>query len=105
FGPAGGRVVVGERDDVEPGLGRGLDHLGRPQGTVARGRVRVEIDAHHASPVAASSSSSERDSRASTASGSYISSTMRRYSSPGLGSGLTSRSAWSWPADSTTKVP
>ena len=104
-GPPGGGVVVGKRDHVEPGPGgRGHD-LGRREGTVTRGRVRMQIDTHHASPVAASSSSSERDSRASTASGSYISSTMRRYSSLGLGSGLTSRSAWSWPADSTTNVP
>ena len=45
--PARGRVVVGERDDVEPGGGRGHHHVA-PGVSVPSdaGRVGVEVDAH-----------------------------------------------------------
>ena len=46
LGPPGGGVVVGERDDVEAGLGRPSDDLARRLGAVARRRVGVEVDAH-----------------------------------------------------------
>src|SRR5690606_17875243 len=38
------RVVVGERDDVEAGGGRGGHEDGRPLGAVGEARVGVEVD-------------------------------------------------------------
>ncbi len=46
LGPAGGGVVVGDRDGVEPGGRRVGDELGRGVGAVRRGRVGVQIDPH-----------------------------------------------------------
>jgi hypothetical protein len=43
--PAVGRVVVGERDDLEPGVARGDDDLGGRLGAVARRRVGMQVDA------------------------------------------------------------
>ncbi len=44
--PAGGGVVVGDGDDVEPGLGGRAHQLGRRLGAVAGAGVGVEVDAH-----------------------------------------------------------
>src|SRR5690606_11006718 len=72
------------------------DHIRRPEG-----------DRNYAPADCGSSSVSSLvpPIRASTAAGSYISSTTRRYNSFGLGRCGTTRSAWSWPADSITNVP
>ena len=50
LGPAVGGVVVGDRDDVEPGPRRPRAPARRGVGPVARTRVRVEVDAHAPSP-------------------------------------------------------
>ena len=44
--PAGRRVVVGQRDDVQPRLRSGRHELGRRLGAVAGVGVGVEVDAH-----------------------------------------------------------
>jgi len=47
--PARGAVVVGQRDDVQPGCRGGLDHLSRRIGSVRRGGMQVEVDEHQVS--------------------------------------------------------
>lgn len=42
----GDGVVVGQRNNVEPGFGGAPDHIGRRLRPVRRGRVRVQINAH-----------------------------------------------------------
>ena len=47
--PAGGRVVVGERDDVEPGGAGGRQQLGRALGAVGHRGMGVQVDPHRRS--------------------------------------------------------
>ena len=51
-GPAAGGVVVGERDDVQPGRGRGGEQVGGAVGAVGHRGVGVQVDAHAAQPAA-----------------------------------------------------
>ena len=48
LGVPAGRVVVGQRDDVQTGGGSVAHQLGRGVRTVGRGGVGVQIDAHDA---------------------------------------------------------